>query len=300
MRCIALAEAARHKDIEVAFLSRDAYTDGLLIDHGEKIVQANYSAKWIIRDFRDGSPIDDVVAEVAAGSRVLLLDEAGPARVKATLVSDCLMTDTRRHGFPHSDHSQYLYGLQYAPLRQEFSVPIKPVGDNRLLICLGGGDMTATTQTYVEALHNQGFRGPATIVSGGDKSCMHHIEEIISSWQQSELLSDSRTMVQLISDSSLVVTKLGMMQLESYACGRPCLLIEPSEAHLILNKQLAEQYSDWPAVELGLASEADYLAAAKTTLTLFEGKGALIKMARRAANLVDGRGSQRLINELLA
>lgn len=302
MRCIALAEVARRKGAEVAFLSRDAYTDELLRSRGQTLATEALAfpcAKWIIRDFRDGSDEQEVADEASSGVRVLLLDELGPARAKASLVADSMMTDARCGEYVHGTQTRYLYGLKYAPLRQAFARPFGDGVGEGLLIALGGGDLAATTKSYVDALHAHGFRGPATIVCNGAPAMMRAMVARISDWRESALLSSSDRMEQLMRSCSVVVTKLGMTLLESFSRGRPAVLIEPSDAHLTLNLQLSEQYPGWPAVELGLAKGMDYNKAAAKTLLLLQDEVRLLDMGMRAAELIDGHGSERLIEALL-
>lgn len=300
MRCCALAEASRRCGVPVRFLAHDTYTDALLQAQGQQLVaQMPADTRCIIRDLRDGSDEQQVAAEEAAGLRVLLLDEQGPARCRASLVSDSLMTEARRGYFAHGGHTRYLYGLDYAPLRPAFAESPNQTAGIGLLIALGGGDSTAITNSYVQALDAHGYHGPATVVCGGGEGERQALAATLARWQDSELLTSSNHMAELMNDSALVVTKLGMTQLEAFARGRPVLLIEPGEAHLKLSRELAAHYADWPALELGLAEGLDYEAAAECGLALLGDTERLVAMSRRAAQLVDGRGSERMIDALL-
>lgn len=299
MRCCALADTARARGIEVVFLSRDDYTDALLRRRGQPVVdRMPESVRWIIRDLRDGSDPAQVGMEESTGRRVLLLDDLGPARSRASLVGDSMMTDDRRVHYDHGERTRYLYGLDYAPLRSAFTeTPTEGAGKG-LLIALGGGDLAAITNSYVQALHRQGYRGPATVVCSGTAEQLRAMAAILQTWQDGVLLEGSAEMERLMTDSALVVTKLGMTLLEAFARGRPALLIEPGEAHLTLSGQLAADYDDWPALELGLAQGLDFDLAASRGLALLQDEQRLETMGRRGRQLVDGRGCERLLDAL--
>lgn len=306
-RCSALADEACHRGLTVGFLARNVYTHTLLESLGYPVFRvgnAPSAVRWIIRDFRDGSDAYQVAEEVAAGTVVLLLDEPGPARTEASLVSDGLMTEYRRQHFPHGPDTCYLYGLDYVPLRSAFTQNAGTARPGqreaaRLLVAFGGAATGTLTRAYIEALERAGFAGPATIVTGPVAMDKQQISQWVSGWGDTQVVSKLDAISAEMVQSDLVASKLGVIPLEAFCCGVGCVLIEPSEAHVALQADLALEYPQWPALELGLDLSLDFALAAETTLTLLQDRQQLTALGRCGASLVDGKGAQRLIDALV-
>ena len=303
-RCVALAEEASGRNLNVAFLAGDRYTAHLVEASGQIVLDSSPAfTPFIIRDFKGASSAADVKRYRDAGSRVLLLDEAGEARIYATIVSDALMTPEGSRSLAHSADVTYLYGLDYAPLRGRFMqvaparTATRPVG--RLFVSFGGSDPLGITQRFLLAMDNGGFRGPATVVVGGTKKDIEEVLKITSSWKETAVHQDVKDMADLMKEACLVATKIGITTMESFCLGLGCVFIEPTPLHLALQTKLARHYSPWPALEFGLEGEVDFSEAARATMEILADTSRLGDLGRVAAHLVDGRGIVRLIDALI-
>ncbi len=306
MRCLALADEARRRGMHVRFSPRDPYAAGLLREAGETgFAGSDQAARFVIRDYRDGSPREEVEDQRARGSTVLLLDELGPARTVADAVCDAFMTEERARPLPHGEGTRYLYGLAYAPLHgrfREVHAAAEPGRGERtrLFVSFGGAGAAAVTLRFVKALNRAGFRGPATVVTGGSPEETERVRGVLGGWEDTVTLGRVREMVRKMAPCDLVATKMGVTVLEAFCLGLGCLLLEPSPAHVRLQEALAAAYAGWPAVELGLEETADCPAAARRTRTLLADRPALGRMGARGADLVDGRGAERIVGALLS
>lgn len=303
-RCMALADEALRRGLKVQFSVQGAYTANILEMAGYSQLQDQGKAvPYIIRDFRGGSPEEEVRRQCMAGSKVMLIDDHGAARTVASIVTDAFMTPASAQVLEHAHDVEYLYGLKYAPLRRQF-LERKPKkkkqakSSGHLCIAFGGRDPSETTQKFLSALTEAGFRGPATVVVDGSSGERNNAVELTSLWQDTEIHQQVTDMASLMSKSDLVVTKIGVTLLESYCLGLGCALIEPTWAHVELEADLAKHYKLWPAVEFGLAEKTDFLSAAIATIDLLAHPNRTLEIGRHALSLVDGRGVIRLVDNL--
>lgn len=304
-RCLALADEASRRGLKVMFPVADQYTADIVHDGGHQTCRdVVENTPFIIRDFRDGSAAADVARERASGSRVMLLDERGEARTCATIVTDTFMTPHRARQFVHAPEVAYLYGFEYAPLRSQFlelamGERPKPSLGGCLFVAFGGSDPHGITRRYLQALDDCGFRGPATIVVEGTPAAYQEASRIAATWRGTVIYQNITNMAVLMKNACLVATKVGMTLLESFCLGKGCVFIEPTPAHVNLEEELARHYPTWPALEFGLADDVDFIKAASQTMDFLADHERVQGMGRVAANLVDGRGTSRLIDSLL-
>ncbi|HDP70436.1 MAG TPA: hypothetical protein ENN38_06490 [Actinobacteria bacterium] len=307
MRCKALADEAREQGINVGFFTQDKYMVNILQSLEEDSIidfECNFTPRFVIRDFKNGSSLREVQRYLSKNCIVLLLDELGQSRAIASLVSDVFMTSQRSLKYPHSENTKYLYGLNYAPLKKQFSKNHGAANPGssipgRLLVSFGGSDPFSITKHFIEALNYVGFCGPATVVASKMSPDFNHIEEILCGWKESEILDNVTDMSLHMKYCDIAVTKLGMIMLEAFCIGLGCITIEPTPAHLALQMDQALFYNSWPVVGLGLANELDFFKAAHKTMELLHNPNEMSMLAQQGANLVDGLGAKRIIEELL-
>lgn len=302
VRCMTLAKAARERGVDTLFVSPCPDTQQILEDLRVQWTPAvEGTSRWVLRDLPGGSDAADVRNEAACGARVLLLDDTGPARCEAALVVDAMMTPPRAHSLPHSDSTEYLYGLEYTALRESIldcAGTARPGSGQRLLIALGHGFDEGLLSIYLRALAGSGFAGRLELLfpQSADPSATLHADVAAlggTLWHGRDDIGP------LLAGADLVVTKLGMTQLEAFVVGVGCLTLEPGEAHLAVQNALAMHYEDWPAVEMGLVAQLTPEQLAEQTVALLEDKQRLQTLGQRATALVDGQGARRVLDRLL-
>lgn len=306
-RCRSLAWEGRRRGKVVNFITEDSYTTQLLKSWGEtplNSVDECPPSPFIIRDFRNPNPITEVQKQITEGATVLLLDDLGPARTLTLLVVDAMMTPQRSVQHPHSSQTQYLYGLPYAPLHQQFAEHhrrAKPglSASSRLFVSFGGSDPQGITYRFLQALDQVGFSGPATVVIEPIQETRQQVTEIVKHWHQVEILENVTDMAHRMSACDLVATKLGVTLFEAFCVGLGCVLIEPTPAHVQLQEDLAQAHQLWPVIEFGLANEVDFRKAAQKTVECLQDSQLLTQLGQQGANLIDGLGVKRIMDELL-
>lgn len=304
-RGLALAAQARRQGLHPCFQAADKYTADLLAALGEEAKAASHHhfAPFIIRDLPVNNPPAAVGREVESGSVVLLLDDHGPARRQASIVADVFGTPDQDGPHPPGTGVDYLSGFDYAPLAAGFADrqgQARPGRDSggRLLVCFGGRDACFIAPRFIAGLHRVGYRGPATIIAEA-----HHqaaLTALTADWAKTRVLTGLSEMAQEMLECDLVVTKMGLLLLESLCLGLGCALIEPSQAHLDLEGAQRQRRSAWPVWEFGLARKVDFDQAGAEVARLLADREALALMGAEAAGLVDGLGASRLIKAMLA
>jgi len=303
-RCQALAVQARRQGLRPCFEAVDQYTADLVAVLGEEVeAESNQRpAPFIIRDLPGNNPPVAVRREVEAGSVVLLLDDHGPARSQATIVADTFSTP-EDGPLPSGQGVDYLYGLDYAPLRADFAVRqgrAQPgrKSSRRLMVCFGGRDACSITPRLIAGLHRAGYRGPGTIIAEARHQA--DLAALTTDWAGTKVLADVDKMAQEMLRCDLVMTKMGLLLLEAFCLGLGCALIEPSQAHLDLEVAQRRWRGDWPVREFGLAGEVDFDQVGAKAAALLANSETLAQMGAEAAKLVDGRGASRLIKAMMA
>ncbi|MBW2618093.1 MAG: hypothetical protein JRC92_04385 [Deltaproteobacteria bacterium] len=302
-RCQALAAEARRQGLRPCFEAVDQYTADLVAALGEEVEDESNQrhASFIIRDFPGNNPTASVRREVAAGSVVLLLDDHGPARNQATIVTDAFSTP-EDGPLPSGQGVDYLYGLDYAPLRADFAArqgQARPGRNScrRLMVCFGGRDACSITPRLIAGLHRAGYRGPSTIIAEARHQA--DLAALTADWKGTRVLTGVDEVAQGMLQCDLVVTKMGLLLVEAFCLGLGCALIEPSQAHLDLEAAQRRWRKAWPVREFGLAGEVDFDQAGAKAAALLANPEALAQMGAEAAGLVDGLGASRLIEAML-
>ncbi len=202
--------------------------------------------------------------------------------------------------FENPDRTQTLFGPEYGVLRPAFGT--LAVGDDgrvvrRILVAFGGGDDRGAIDTVIEALAG---KTPAKliIISGKGNPRRDDIAQKVDSLPegQAEFLVAPDDMAGVMAGCDLAIIGGGTMSYEAAICGLPTVFIglAPNQ------ERPCQGWQDLTgAPYLGRVGEVG-------TQTLFDTVSALISddalradMAARGRKLVDGRGTERLVNALL-
>ena len=306
MRSVYLARTARRKGLAVCFQARNQYTADILVSLGETVIEIvpdDRQPGLIVIDAPTTTSVSTVKDLQQRGLFVVLMDVLTEARAEADMVCDALMTPGRAEKLAHSDKTIYLYGLEYACLdaqfQQQHGMAIPMRNEAKLLIAFGGSDILKCNARFLDALNRQGFHGPAEIIAGMSATELNEISAIVATWRDTRIMSNVKDMALRMADADLVVTKLGMTQLEAFCVGRDCVVVEPTQAHVDLQQELNAAYSDWPVIQCGLVADMAFEQAAKVTIScLSDGRQRQLRGAR-ASQLVDGKGAKRIIDAVM-
>ena len=190
---------------------------------------------------------------------------------------------------------QFFIGPNYAPLRHEFftarihqSRSKKPNTLPHLLITPGATDPTNITGTILKAIRDSQLDINVTATLSADAPHKSEVEELLNTIGGT-LLLDCRVMAQIIERADLIIGSGGMSSWER------CCLSKPSI--LIINAK--NQRANASALEsIGAAKiintcgkDIEIISAVST---LLENKPELEKMAKKAGEICDGLGANRL------
>ncbi len=304
-RCSILSKYLKKRGLTTIFLVNSRYAKSLLNNLNEFVIEKYQDADsdYIIRDLKKGSSEHIVQKEVGEGKVVLLLDDKGTARTKASIVCDPFMTPEERSNLRHGNNTKYLYGLKYSIINPNLTNNVTinaSLGKEGLFICLGGSDPFNITYNIVKSLNNVGFKNSTTIILEKQNCLYSSVNDIIKKWKNSCIHGYKSNIYEDIFKSKIVITKVGMILMESFFLGTPCLTVEPTEAHFELHKRLINFYKTWPAILKGLYSSVDYTDIATTIRDLLHENEKLSRMGNIGKKLVDGQGADRIIDVMVS
>jgi UDP-2,4-diacetamido-2,4,6-trideoxy-beta-L-altropyranose hydrolase len=261
-------------------------------------------ATWVVVDgyHFDGS-YQRRLREV--GVRVLFLDDYGHAdHYDADLVlnqnidAEATLYDNR------SEHTELLLGSRYALLRKEFwpwrgprRTP-QPKTD-RVLVTLGGADPDNCTEMVVRALgrlNREDLR--CTVVIGGSNPNEGSIAIAVErTGVSTDLRSDVSDMASLMAEHDVAVSAGGSTCWELAFMGIPNVILVLADNQRGIAEGLEEAGT---ALNLGWHEEVEKEEIDDQVEKLLRNDEQRLRMARRAQELVDGRGAERVLGKMLS
>ena len=199
------------------------------------------------------------------------------------------------------EHSQLLCGPRYALLRAEFSewrsYSLQRRSSGRLqslLINMGGVDKDNLTGVVLDTLKSFSGYGNHVIrvVMGGSAPWLKDVKVLADSMPvQTEVLVGVDNMAQLMAESDMAIGAAGATAWERCCVGLPSLMFVLAENQRLIARSL-ERAGAARVVDLqGLKAEIWGEDEAQNST--------LAKMSARAASIVDGAGTKRVIEHLL-
>jgi UDP-2,4-diacetamido-2,4,6-trideoxy-beta-L-altropyranose hydrolase len=273
----------------------DLETTLSLLDHDASCAQ---NGRWLALD---GYHFDLAYQQAvqAAGHRLLVIDDTAhlPRYVADVLVNQNIHAE--RLDYRCDPGTTMLLGTRYAMLRPEFLAwrdwkrEVPRVG-RRVLVTMGGSDPENATLKVIRALQRVDVDGlEAVVVVGAGNS---HTEELKrGSPPFIRLVSNSRNMPELMAWADVAVSGAGSTCWELAFMGLPNLLIVLAENQTGIARGLAECLI---SIHLGCFSEVDEQSLAWAVSDLVRDQARRVDMSRRARELVDGLGCQRVVEEL--
>jgi spore coat polysaccharide biosynthesis predicted glycosyltransferase SpsG len=192
--------------------------------------------------------------------------------------------------------------LRHVPLRPEFQAAhehVKAIREDvrELLITQGGSDTCGFTPKILHALEGLRHRPHCTVVLG---PAFRHEPELTVAVSHSTLdlsiVRCPRHMVPLMQEADVAITAGGMTMFELACVGTPSVVIcgEPFEV------ETARRFERAGIVkQLGFGGEVDYARLPTMIEDLSADVEERTQMSRRAQQLVDGWGCERILNVIL-
>jgi UDP-2,4-diacetamido-2,4,6-trideoxy-beta-L-altropyranose hydrolase len=323
MRCLALAQAwqdaggravfamaaatsavgkrLQHESIGVAPLKAEP---GSADDAKETVALAREKqASWVVVDgYGFGAAYQ--AALKSAGIKVLFIDDNGHAEHYS---SDLVLNQNA-----HANEALYrncesltrmLLGPRYALLRREFAArrawkrEIPAIAHN-VLVTMGGSDPNNFTREAVDgvsAVKEESLR--IRVLAGGSNPHFGSLEKLSTDKGSSiELIRDATDMPEQMSWADAAVAAAGSTCLEMCFMGLPALLIDLAENQIPIANEFARRGTAHHLGSSKTVTSSQIEAATRRLLVLQAERSA---MSQRGQELVDGKGAERVVRELL-
>ncbi len=230
-------------------------------------------ASVIVFDHARSVDAEEVLRRQRAGSRVVLVDDAGPGRALADVVVD---PPTGPYWPPSG--GRRLAGFEHALLRRDIRAA-SPMGGVGVLVSLGGSDPTRLTPRVIDALETAGLSAQAALGPGYIGPAPARVAAP-ADWPLA------------LAGARLLVTRFGHTLLEAAHLGVPAVALAVDERDRAEAQAFAAHGSArW------LESE-DSAGLVALVAELLDDDAARVEMSRRGRNLVDGLGARRVAGVL--
>ncbi len=270
-RCLAVADALGS---DAVFTVAEGEASAFVSARGGRVDGAA-EAGVVLLDRRPPVEVKEVEAQQARGRRVALLDDLGPARAHADLVID---PPTAASWPPAA--GQRLSGFEHALIRADILAARAPRPTGRhVLLGLGGSDPLGLTPALASAL--AGFELEVALGPGYRAALPAHGRVLDSPAEWSSALARA----------DLVVCGFGHSLLEAAALGVPAIAVVFLEEHVPHARAFCAKGTATPIEMLDGPRGPELAALVREQL---DDPEALRAAGRRAAELVDGRGAERV------
>jgi UDP-2,4-diacetamido-2,4,6-trideoxy-beta-L-altropyranose hydrolase len=292
----AVLERLRRENIQVTQLE----VGSLASDASQVIALAvRHSASWVVVD---GYQFDGDYQRTlkGAGLKVLLVDDLGRlSRYSADLV---LNQNVHADGTLYRNreaHTCLLLGPRYALLRREFtaqSVGRREVPDvaRRMLVTMGGSDPDNATIKVVQAVGELADVDlEVRVIVGGSNPHMESLERAVQPHRDRvQLLRDVTNMPQSMVWADLAVANAGTISWELCFFGLPAMVVDLADNQRPVAQALEERGA---AVHLQNLAGLSTAEIAQRIRSLLKNKAARTKLSMNARQLVDGKGTERVM-----
>lgn len=238
----------------------------------------------------------------ASGFKILFLDDYGHApHYSADLVLNQNLGAVNSLYVNREPKTRLLLGPRYCLLRREFSewrdwkreIPVRA---RRVLVTMGGSDPENVTARVLEALALTGVDElDVTVVVGGSNPHYGELQNFAArAGQKITVRRDPTHMAELMAAVDVAISAAGSTCWELCRMGLPALLIDVSANQTLLAKELHRQGC---AIHVGdrAVSGAQVTEELQRLIRSAEIRQSL---SQRSRELVDGRGSARVISIL--
>lgn len=219
-----------------------------------------------------------------------------------------LLLDQNYYADPHARYADWigagcrqLLGPRYALLRPEFAglrerLRRDGASVRRVLVSFGGADRSGATLTALRALTPLAEEGiELTVVAGRLNPDAERIRTAYADRPGIRVLPHAEHLAQLMTEADLAVGAGGTTTWERCCLGLPSIIVTIADNQLELTKHAAAAGA---VLYLGSADEVDAPRIREAAERLRSDAEARARMSRSALALTDGRGAERVAEEL--
>lgn len=319
MRCLALAQvwqdhggraifvmAKTTPRIEERLRAENCAVEAMLEEIGShedaartnEIAQEN-EARWIVLDgYAFGAAYQRTIKDAAF--KLLCVDDVGGSE---SYFPDLILNqnihaaeDLYRN---RQNYSRCLLGPRFALLRREFiKTPArrqKTTERFRILVTMGGSDPGNFATTVLESIHQVSTPLEVIIVTGPANSQAQNFDVASAGSHQIQIISNPDSMVPLMSWADVAISAAGSTVWEMCRLGLPAILVSIAENQVPGSTELGRRGI---AAYLGPAKGVGSRDMAGAVMDLLHSPQRRAAMSRMGQELVDGRGSERVVDAL--
>jgi UDP-2,4-diacetamido-2,4,6-trideoxy-beta-L-altropyranose hydrolase len=337
MRCLALADALAGRGAKVTFVTAampEALHDRIgkaghgLVERPALPELDRTGPNWHEFPFDDWTQVQDATATEAGvgqvdwviidhylldarwhlaarrfADRILVIEDLANRQCDCDILVDQTFGRTARdyEGLVRAD-SKVLAGADYALLRPEF-LRERPAALarrqelprlRRVLISMGATDPAGITERVLDVARSVSLGCAFDVVLGAEAPSLPRLRQLAAMDSNIALHVNSDRMAELMRDADLAIGAAGTTSWERCCLGLPAAVLVLADNQRLIAGNLAAagahvavDASDMPALRGAIA---DLLSSSK----------ARIRMSEKAAEVVDGRGAERVLDAILA
>ncbi len=169
----------------------------------------------------------------------------------------------------------------------------------RVLLTFGGSDPHGISGKAVAALEVLPQRLTVRLVLGASfaPSLVRELRQaVVSSRHAYELLEAPDNLAEPMAWADLAIASTGLTKYELALCGAPSVLLSIDQPHADIHREFAEIGTSW---HLGVHSEVSVSTLSSAIARILDDGAKRQEMCDAGQSLVDGRGAQRLVDELI-
>ena len=321
MRCLALAQSWRSRGGKVVFVTTCSHEDLLRQIRAEKIqivrvehahpnpadweqthrILYSNSAAWVVLDgYHFDSGYQNKIKKI--GSQLMVIDDMAHIN---KYYADIILNQNINAGrlnYNVESCTRLILGPQYALLRPEFTKRdrMRPTAQvaRKLLITLGGADPDNKTLKVMQAVQQTNIDDLEVVVVIGSANPNRQLLQSVGHASQIpfRLVVNTTEMAELMAWADLSISAGGSTCLELAHMGVPTLCVILAENQRLLAEGLSEAGA---AINLGWYRDLRPLKIAHSLERLALAAGVREDMAQQGRNLVDGKGTERVLLALV-
>jgi len=295
IRCISIYNAfkKRFNDLEAFFLIKKE-ADGISFlrkKHFKIISHLSIKPNLVILDINNPKEED---LKIFKNYPLVCIDSNNLAEKYADI-----LIDANKENKDTSSKPKRLYGSDYVVIREEF-LPYRETKSkkDKILITFGGSDplnLTEKVLLLLKDLENLEFN---VIIGPSAKVSISNIEKIIKNAKSKfNLFFNPDNLVDIFSETFLAISSGGITLYELAYLGIPSIIISQAKHQIAI----AEKFEKLKVgINLGMGDKVKKEKLIKVLLELLENPLRRNLMSKKAKDLVDGKGLERIINEISA
>lgn len=326
-RCLSLAEQAIKRNLSVSVLlfgDNEAFLrveqagfdcvlkpisvlgsryDGTLLNHVDKVdvVVADFSHQDVFPDLECAR---QVLKDIRSRARKVIVIDALGVQALATKMPDMpidiLVAPYVGVAFQNNTLCHTLEGPAYAVLSSAYEglhERIVRQDADRILVSCGGSDPKKLTALVLDGIERISKHLKVRVIVGPlfDESIRALLKSVVSSSKHSiELIDSPVALAEHMMWCDLAIATTGLIKYELAATATPGILISIDDIHDLINRPFAKMGS---ALDLGVRATPQLIA--DHVASLLDNHEVRAAMAMVGRQMIDGKGTERLITEII-